>query len=70
MAKIHPRLIHLGSVHYLWPGVGGVVVRRPPLENTREKNRPPPHDTVGKIPLPPCLKKTCLYVAVVLLQQL
>ena len=39
----------------------------PPLEIAP----PPLNDTAGKIcPLPPCLKKACLYVAVVLLQQL
>ena len=44
----------------------------PPLANTWEKNRPP-HDTVGKFlppSPPPHVLKTCLYVAVVLPQQL
>ena len=56
-------------------GVGKIdrrKIKHPlPREYTGKKS-PPPHDTVGKIPPPPpaMLKKTCLYVAVVLLQQL
>ena len=67
----------LGSVHYLWPGEGGGFgkidrqkKKRPPSRIRGKKIAPPMTLLENFVPPPHHVLKTCLYVAIVLPQQL